>query len=110
MNDSHNSTSSVGAEKNNEVTLPSTLESEVGRALTNEIGDTNAYYIVIVDRGGAEVTFELWVSLPFLSGYLETIKPQRESKNKIYKKPRIIHKHIIRTTRESFKSTDEEWL
>lgn len=31
----------------------------------NEIGDMKAYYTVIVDRGGGEVTFELLVPLSF---------------------------------------------
>lgn len=86
MNASHSSTSSVEAEKNDEVNSSSSAESEVVRAVTNEIGDVNSYYTVTVNRGSGEFTLELLVSLSFLQGYLETIKQEGESKNKICKK------------------------
>lgn len=103
MNASHNSTSSVEAEKNDEVNSSSSAESEVGGAVTNEIGEVNSCYTVTIHRGSGEFTLELSVSLSFLQGYLETVKQQGESKNKICKKPRIIHKNIIRVNKECFK-------
>lgn len=56
MNASHSSTSSVKAEKHDEVISSLRVESEVGRAPTNETGDKNACHTVIADRGGSEVT------------------------------------------------------
>lgn len=100
MNASHNSAPSVEAEKNEVHYHLWCLRLE---KTNNEIGDMKAYYTVIVDRGGGEITFELLVPLSFLPGFLETTKPQRESKNKICKKTRIIHKNIIRIIKESFK-------
>lgn len=70
MNAFHNSTSSGEAEKNDGVHYH--LWSQAGGALTSETGDRSVCDTVIIDRGGAEVTFEMLISLSFLSGYLET--------------------------------------
>lgn len=56
MNVSHSSRSSVKAEKHDEVISSLPVESEVGRAPTNETGDKNARHTVTADRGGSEVT------------------------------------------------------
>lgn len=63
-----------------------------------------AYYTVIVDRGGGEVTFELLVPLSFFYLAFGRLQNHREKvKIKYAKKTRKIHKNIIRIIKVSSK-------